>query len=239
MKDFYLVGPKLGPYPLGPSDVMNQGIYVGDARELSRDIPDDSVDMIFTDPPYLKKYLHLYGWLAEEASRILRPGGWLFAYGAGDHLPDHLRRMGEHLDFFWVFVLQHHGGYPRMWHKKLMSGYKPVMVYTKGQPSLNPWKATIHTDKKDKRFHKWGQGVGLALKMIEMLTRPDDIVLDPMCGGGTTLAACKMLGRRWLAFEIVPKMAGEARERIRNTQSPLPGFVVEQFTFDRELFANV
>ena len=205
---------RLGPYEL------NQ-IYTGDARELAKAIPDESVDLIFTDPPYPKEFLPLYGWLAEEAGRILRPGGWLFAYGAGEYLPDHLSRLGKHLNYFWVFVLLHNDGHPRMWHKRLFSGYKPVMVYTKGHPKLNPWKTTVYIDAKDKRFHKWGQGIILPLKMLEMLTGPDGIIFDPMCGGGTVPAACKMLGRRWLAFEIDPDTAEAARRRVAQTQPPL------------------
>jgi DNA modification methylase len=42
----------LGPYKLGFNSDENVGIYTGDARELSRAIPDESVDLIFTDPVY-------------------------------------------------------------------------------------------------------------------------------------------------------------------------------------------
>ena len=144
----------------------------------------------------------------------------MFAYGAGEHLPDHIYRMGMHLDYFWVFVLKHNNGWPRMWQKHLMSSYKPIMVYTKGIPE-NPWMGTIHGDEKDKDFHEWGQGAGFAIKMIELLTQPDSIVLDFCCGGGTVPAVCKMLGRNYIAFEIDPDTAERARERVRNTQPPL------------------
>lgn len=39
----------------------------------------NSVDLIFTDPPYEKKSLHLYGDLAQCAARWLKPGGLLMA----------------------------------------------------------------------------------------------------------------------------------------------------------------
>ncbi|MEJ5200615.1 MAG: hypothetical protein WHV66_00165 [Anaerolineales bacterium] len=47
-------------------------ILTGDALVLIRDLPAHSVDLIFTDPPYLKAYLDLYGWLGEQAVRVLR-----------------------------------------------------------------------------------------------------------------------------------------------------------------------
>lgn len=208
-------------------------ITTGDAKEVSRLIPDDSIDLIFTDPPYLKEFLHLYEWITETGSRVLKNGGWLFCYGAGEHMPASLAGMeGNGLDYFWTFILLHNGGYPRMWNKTLMSGYKPIFAYTKGKPRINKWMSTIHTDGMDKRFHAWGQGAGMAIKTIEMLTNPGDIVFDPFVGGGTTASACKILERNYIAFEIDPDVAELARNRVLNTQPPLFVLEPEQLELD-------
>jgi len=210
-------------------------IVTGDARELSRVIPDESIDMIFTDPPYLREYLWTYGMLAKLGARVLKRGGYLFAYGAGEHMPASLAGMEEKgLTYFWTLALLHHGGYPRLWHKRLMSGYKPVFVYTKGHPIVNPWMCTVHAIGMDKRFHEWGQGEGLAIKMIEMLTPPEAIILDPFVGGGTTCAAAKMLGRRYIGFEVIPDVAERARQRVALTQVPLPMEIPEQMQLLQE-----
>ena len=42
----------LGPYLLGPNDTPENGIYTGDALHVLREIPDNSVDGMVTDPPY-------------------------------------------------------------------------------------------------------------------------------------------------------------------------------------------
>ena len=60
---------------------------------------------------------------------------------------------------------------------------------------------------------------------------PSAIVADFFTGGGTVPAVCKMLNRHYLAFEIDPDTADLARERVRQTQPPLPGLVVEQGKF--------
>jgi len=215
------LGDFLGEYKLGPND-ENQGIYLGDARQLLRGIPDETVDLILTDPPYLKEYLDCYDWLGSEASRILKDGGWCLVYGAGEHLLDHINRLTKYLDYFWVFVLHHTGATPRMWVKKLMSGYKPVLAFTKGKPRILRWKSTVHTgDTQDKRYHVWGQSIGFVAKMIELHTQQRDIVVDPFCGGGTTPAACKELNRRWLAFEIDAKTHEVAQQRVKDVQPML------------------
>ena len=63
-------------------------IYTGDARELAKGIPDNSVDLIFTDPPWDDASMPLYQWLAECSSRVLRPGGFVLAYTGNDWLPE-------------------------------------------------------------------------------------------------------------------------------------------------------
>ena len=55
---------------------MFQLMY-GDMRELGKQIGDNSIPMIFTDPPYEKKFLELYGELAKSAQRVLKPGASL------------------------------------------------------------------------------------------------------------------------------------------------------------------
>lgn len=211
-------------------------IYTGDARELAKAIPDESVDLIFTDPPYLREFLWTYEFLADLGARILRPGGYLFAYGAGEHMPASLAGMERGgLKYFWTFILLHNGGWPRMWNKRLMSGYKPVFVFTKGTVSPQHWMGTVHSDAMDKQFHEWGQGTGFPIKMIDMLAGADTLIVDPFTGGGTVPAVCKMLGRNYLAFEIDPDTAEMARQRVANTQPPLFVPEAEQLNmFDSE-----
>lgn len=215
-----------------PQHYLNS-VVTGDARELANAIPDESIDLIFTDPPYLKQFIPLYGWLAETGYRILKPGGYLYAYGAGEHMPEYLACMtNKGLDYFWTFALLHNGGYPRIWYKQLMSGYKPVFVFTKGKPNKLAWQATVCTDSADKRFHEWGQGAGMTVKTLELLTSPGDLILDPFCGGGTTPAACKITNRNYIAFEIDPDTAAKARGRIANTQPPLFTLAPQQTRLD-------
>lgn len=40
--------------------------------------------------------------------------------------------------------------------------------------------------------------------VLKRYTREDDVVLDPMCGSGTTLDVCKDLGRNGVGFDIAP-----------------------------------
>jgi DNA modification methylase len=49
-----------------------------------------------------------------------------------------------------------------------------------------------------------------------------DLTLDPFLGSGTTLVACKQLGRKGIGVEIEERYAAIAAERVRTTTPPLP-----------------
>ena len=53
---------------------------LGDMRELGKSIVDESIDLIFTDPPYAD--LSLYEDLLKLSCRILKQGGRLGLYAS-------------------------------------------------------------------------------------------------------------------------------------------------------------
>jgi site-specific DNA-methyltransferase (adenine-specific) len=49
--------------------------------------------------------------------------------------------------------------------------------------------------------HQTPKPLDLMLKLVELFTDPDDIILDPFVGSGTTMVAALRLGRRVIGFE--------------------------------------
>lgn len=41
--------------------------------------------------------------------------------------------------------------------------------------------------------------------LLERYTRPNDVVMDPMCGSGTTLDVARELGRKGIGFDLAPR----------------------------------
>lgn len=219
----YGLGIDMTYYEPGPGGIKN-GIYTGDSRELSSLIPDESIDMIVTDPLYHLEHLHYYGWLRETAIRVLKPGAWAFIYGGwlAKEVLDLLYDEEERWDYFMTIALVHNSGHPRWWSKQLFIGYKPIYVFTKGEPKIQKWQSNLaYSDKMDKKFHEFGQGVSFALAKIDMFTEPGDVVFDPFCGGGQVPAACVATGRRYIAFEIDAGTAHDARKRIAHMERPI------------------
>lgn len=78
-----------------PSSTSTVKILRGDFRKVLKDIPDNSIDLIFTDPPYGEEYLYLIKDLAVIARRILKPSGFLAIMYGQDHLDRFFLAMDE------------------------------------------------------------------------------------------------------------------------------------------------
>jgi ParB-like chromosome segregation protein Spo0J len=188
-------------------------ILLGDMRQLGQDVQDDSVDLIFTDPPYGKKHIDDYEELAKLASRVLKPGASLICYTGHSVLPEVLEVMKKHLTYFWIIGVKHSGPNQRFPGKWVFIEWKPLLWFTKGRRRDETFVADWVMSKPDKNYHQWGQGAEEALYYIEHLTQPGELVLDPFCGGGTTCVAATHLNRRYLAFEIAPETMEMANAR--------------------------
>lgn len=179
----------------------------------------ESVDLIFTDPVY--QNVDDYRWLALLASRILKVGGTLFAYYWCTYLPSVIdAMMVKDLVFRWnVFDLKigtaslDGGQFTRVMTR-------PALVFDKGQINSNFWLSDVVYSYPRGRTvnHQWSKNPSAVFKWLNML--PYGITLDPFCGGGTIPTVCNQLERPWLAFEINPTSADEARAKIK-LQPPL------------------
>lgn len=58
--------------------------------------------------------------------------------------------------------------------------------------------------------------------LVAWFTQPDDVVLDPFMGGGTTLRAAKDLGRRSIGIEISPEYVDVALDGLSQGVLDLP-----------------
>jgi len=196
------------------------GLYLGDFRKIGDKIPDASVDLIFTDPPYDRKAIELFDGLGEFAARVLRPGGSLIAYIGQIQLPDAVADLSKHLRYWWTCSCYHSGPtLLRMNEYGIVNGWKPMLWFVK---ETRGDKATfvndVATGSREKSHHEWQQSEAEARYFIELLTEKDGFVVDPFCGGGTTPAACIGLGRKWAAFEIDEANLARASERIVEAQ---------------------
>ena len=186
-------------------------------------VADNSIDLIFTDPPYDRASIYLYDWLAIEAARVLKNGGFCLAMCGGMFLNQNFAIMDKHLVFHWKFEIYLNGfSATPIWPRSVVARSKPILAYSKGKgnPRQGNILGAIVGGGQDKRFHHWGQDVESARYYIDVLSSPGEIVLDPFVGGGTTLVACELIGRRGIGFDIDPTALTTTGLRIENAEIP-------------------
>jgi hypothetical protein len=77
-------------------------------------------------------------------------------------------------------------------------------------------------------WHIWRKNIKGVRDWMNSFVAVGGIVFDPFTGGATIPAAAKTLSIDYIAFEIDPDTAANARERVRLTQPPLPLVMPEQ-----------
>jgi site-specific DNA-methyltransferase (adenine-specific) len=211
-------------------------LRTGDFREVLADL-DGTVDAIITDPPYPAEYLPLYGirdghdetdgltefredGLAEIANRLLKPGGICAVMVGQSYLPEILERMtdGGGLTYHWTLAYLTPGGQAvQLWQRKVNTFWKPILVFTKGEYT-GAWFGDVaksDVNDNDKRFHEWGQSESGMVDLIERLTKPGDLIVDPFLGAGTTGVAALATGRQFIGCDIDADHVAKADARIR------------------------
>lgn len=183
-------------------------IYMEEFQKGCDRIADNSVDAIITDPPYPIEYIDLWQYMFKIAERVLKPSAFLVAYANHQNL-DKIFQLDNPLKYYWIFKLDFTAK-PIAMGRNLIATWKPVLVYQKA-----PFKKiedtiedvvketkTFNYEERDLHELNWGQSLGKVEYIIENFTKPNDLVLEPFAGTGTTLVACKNTKRRCIGFEI-------------------------------------
>src|SRR5216110_1497815 len=84
-----------------------------------------------------------------------------------------------------------------------------------------------------KKLHPTQKPEALVARIMLASSRPDDLVLDPFCGSGTTGAVAKRLRRRFVGIERESAYAAAAQARIAAV-APLPVPALAPFMTARE-----
>ena len=135
-------------------------------------------------------------------------------------------------------------GRPRVFNplveKTARSGMEPV-VANKGPDAVNR-KVMARLNEVKTRTNVWEYSVGLggttsdryafehpavfperlAEDHILSWSDPGDLVLDPMCGSGTTCKMAAANGRRFVGCDVSARYAAIARRRVRSVQARMP-----------------
>lgn len=210
-------------------------IEQGDCLELMKDIPDKSIDLIITDPPYGKKADKGTNGFGSAKNRRYQ-GGW------DSKIPDkavfdEMFRIAHNVIIFggnyfahllppskcWVF-----------WDKKgdiafqnpFADGELIYTTFTKPVKRIVFKQQGFITDSKDKRYHPTQKPSELVQLIIEQYSNPGDIILDPFLDSGTTAVAAVNTNRHYIGFELDPTYYDIACKRLDEAEGKVADAVL-------------
>jgi site-specific DNA-methyltransferase (adenine-specific)/site-specific DNA-methyltransferase (cytosine-N4-specific) len=134
--------------------IINTDLRLGDCKEILKDIPTDSVDLIFTSPPYADQRKSTYGgihpdkyveWflpISVQLLRVLKPTG-TFVLNIKEKVVDgerstyvmelilEMRKQG----WFWTeeFIWHKKNSYPGKWPNRFRDSWERLLQFNKSK----------------------------------------------------------------------------------------------------------
>ena len=186
-------------------------VYCGDCLEIMKQIPDKSIDLVLTDPPYPDHYTEEYKYF----NGILN----VFKNYSCKQLIFWTAKSSFPLNYTAIHI----------WDKKCGCGSEYEMIFERnGGEQYKVFRyylinSTVAAQYTNDTFtgHKSQKPIHLISDLIQKYSKEGDTVLDPFLGSGTTAVACEQLNRKWIGIEISPEYCAIARERIAREKSQL------------------
>lgn len=221
-------------------------LYHGDCLELLPEIPDRSVDLIVTDPPYFLGMTHngqkgsfndlaicrpFYDRLAAEYARTLKDTGEFYIFtdwrGYAFYYPIFSRALPVKNLIVWD-KKSGAGNFYTYAHEFIIYG----TMCNKNKKGTNVWRETAFSSGAKKtngaKVHPTQKPVELIEKIILNSSDPGDTVLDTFMGSGTTGVACLRQGRNFIGHEIDGQYFQIAQERIEKERADMAALVAGQ-----------
>jgi site-specific DNA-methyltransferase (adenine-specific) len=214
-------------------------IYCADCRDILPLIPDKSIDLVLTDPPYGVGYvtsrrLHTHPLavpivgdedlssildVLPELDRVLKDDRHVYLFSAPQRTGDIVKSLPQSWQLKNILI----------WDKgdagtvgDLECGYgwnyEPIIYAMKGKRVLNPPRPRCilrfpWSGTRDP-VHPTVKSVACLKQIILNSSMTGELVIDSFAGSGTTLMASKILGRKCIGIEIEEKYCEIAKKRL-------------------------
>jgi len=191
-------------------------LILGDCLEEMKKMPDKSVDLVLTDPPYginKAEWDKVYPKGFEQ--ECLRIGTTVAIMCGMWAIPDCLEQLGK--NYLGIIACWNRNG---MTFSPLGFGnWIPVIIAGK-RPKSGQDVLSFKIDGY-KPNHPSPKPLSCMKRLLNRLSEKDQTILDPFMGSGTTGVACKELGREFIGIEISPEYFKIAENRINQTMKSM------------------
>ena len=207
---------------------MNVKLYNDDCLNVLKDIGDNSIDLVVTDPPYevitggrnggvkgkpsgiltenkqlMKSIPKVDLWLSEYF-RVMKDGTHIYIMTNTLNLTNYLNIINDvGFKLHNLLVWNKNNTTPNRWY---MKNCEYVIFARKGfaKSINNPSSQTVHNFDNiiGNKQHPTEKPVDLMKLYVGNSSQVGDTVLDPFMGVGSTGVACKELGRNFIGVEL-------------------------------------
>ena len=219
-------------------------IYNEDCLDGMKRIPDGSVDLIVTDPPYLINYSrHVKGHRFEnkilndnnpeliskyikECYRILKNNSAMYMFASHktvDFFKQELEDTGFNVKNMIIWDKQRQG----MGDTSTVFGFQYELIFfvSKGQPKIRGKRLSdIWSFPKvvgRNQVHQNQKPIELIERCVTKHSNEGDVVFDGFLGSGTTAIACLNTNRNFIGFELDKGYFDIATKRIEEHKQQL------------------
>ena len=217
-------------------------IYNVDSYEAIKNIPDKSVDCIYTDVPYLYQKGGASSSLLGQRMVQMRESLEDISNGFDYKILDELIRVMKRINIFiWcskaqlLDIMTYFRDLPvnyelLVWNKtnpvpknnSWLSDIEYCLFFREKNFPLNEgyhlkskhYTSAINKEDKDLYSHPTIKPLDLVKRHILHTTQEGDVIFDPFIGSGTTAVASKETGRNFIGFEINEKWHKIAVDRV-------------------------
>lgn len=218
--------------------VDTSAITNGDSKVTMKKVASNSVDLVFTDPPFaialdkgfksadawggkvyddeLQHVLNTISLVVKECYRVLKDDRHMYLWYAVQHY-DYVMKMLEDTGF-------HVNAVPCVWHKKggggaggseyaYASNYEMCFLCMKGRRPLNKLgQPNVWEEPRvapQRKVHPTEKPTALIRRCIEQSSNAGELVIDPFAGSGSTLIAGLECNRRVWGCELDKEYYGQ------------------------------
>lgn len=214
------------------------------------DIPDESIDLVTTDPPYNLAYSGRGEVNEFEVFDNDSITGLKYRYFAGETIDYLYHKMKQNAHIYlcidwrnfgiWLSEMRRHFKIPNViiWDKMSIGmglfSFRPqhefIIFGFKGEGSANFAKdisavSDVWKVPRDSNYiHPTQKPVELFRRMLSYSSKENDVVFDPFMGSGTTAVACKESNRQFVGCEIDENHYKNILKRLNNVNT-LSGWI--------------
>jgi len=218
---------------------LNQ-IICGDCLEVMRDIPDKSVDLVLTDPPYginiasngrvggNKPFGNSQGKVINAVDYA--PQTWDKFTPTKEYFQEMMRISKNQIIFGGNYFVEHLHNSPCwiVWDKDNSGNFADCeLAWTSFQTAVRKykyrWNGMLQENMKEKeqRFHPTQKPIGLFEWILDNYSERGMTILDPFLGSGTTAVAAHNTGRKFIGIEKEQRYVEIAKKRLEQAQQSL------------------